>query len=87
MKLLVLSDLHLAHLPFPAMHNGSRIDAQADVAVLAGDIDDGVVSLRWAATAKVSLLISMGGLPPLTLADRCWAPLPSRFTSDHWVPK
>ena len=48
MKLLVLSDLHLAHLPFPAMHNGMRIDAQADVVVLAGDIDDGVAGLRWA---------------------------------------
>ena len=48
MKLQVLSDLHLAHLPLPAMHNGSHIDAQADVVVLAGDIDDGVVGLRWA---------------------------------------
>ncbi len=48
MKILVLSDLHLAHLSFPAVHAGERIDAQADVVVLAGDIDDGVGGFRWA---------------------------------------
>ncbi len=30
MKLLVLSDLHLAHLAFSAVHEGRRIDEQAD---------------------------------------------------------
>ena len=48
MKILVLSDLHLAHLNFPAVHAGKRIDAQADVVVLAGDIDDGAGGFRWA---------------------------------------
>jgi predicted phosphodiesterase len=48
MKLLVLSDLHLAHLSFSALHEGRRIDEHADVVVLAGDIDDGVGGFRWA---------------------------------------
>lgn len=48
MNILVLSDLHLAHLSFPAVHDGERIDAQADVVVLAGDIDDGAGGFRWA---------------------------------------
>ena len=48
MKILVLSDLYLAHLHFLAEHAGERIDAQADVVVLAGDIDDGASGFRWA---------------------------------------
>lgn len=48
MKLLVLSDLHLAHLSFSAVHEGRRIDEEADIVVLAGDIDDGVGGFRWA---------------------------------------
>lgn len=48
MKILVLSDLHLAHLSFSAVHEGQRIDEHADVVVLAGDIDDGVGGFRWA---------------------------------------
>ena len=48
MKILVLSDLHLAHLAFSALHEGRRIDEEADVVVLAGDIDDGVCGFRWA---------------------------------------
>lgn len=48
MKILVLSDLHLAHLSFSAVHEGRRIDEDADVVVLAGDIDDGVGGFRWA---------------------------------------
>jgi 3',5'-cyclic AMP phosphodiesterase CpdA len=48
MKILVLSDLHLAHARFLAIHAGERIYAQADVVVLAGDIDDGVGGFRWA---------------------------------------
>lgn len=48
MKLLVLSDLHLAHLSFSAVHAGHRVDDEADVVVLAGDIDDGVAGFRWA---------------------------------------
>jgi hypothetical protein len=31
MKILVLSDLHLAHLSFSALHEGRRIDEHADV--------------------------------------------------------
>ncbi len=42
MKILVLSDLHLGQISFSAIHEGRRIDKDADVVVLAGDIDDGV---------------------------------------------
>lgn len=48
MKILVLSDLHLSHRPFPVVMDGSRIDVHADVVVLAGDIDDGLGGFRWA---------------------------------------
>ena len=37
MKILVQPDLHLTHHPFSAVHEGQRIDEQADVVVLAGD--------------------------------------------------
>jgi hypothetical protein len=43
MKILVLSDLHLSHSHYSAVQHGARVDAQADVVVLAGDIDDGWV--------------------------------------------
>lgn len=48
MKILVLSDLHLTHMPFFAVQDDVRIDANADVVVLAGDIDEGVGGFRWA---------------------------------------
>ena len=48
MKLLVLSDLHLAHSPFDVVEDGQRIDRIADVVVLAGDIDDGINGFHWA---------------------------------------
>lgn len=48
MKLLVLSDLHLAHHSFSAVHDGHRVDEEANVVVLAGDINDGVAGFRWA---------------------------------------
>ena len=48
MKLLVLSDLHLAHHSFSAIQAGRRIDNEADVVVLAGDISEGVAGFRWA---------------------------------------
>lgn len=48
MKILVLSDLHLTHMPFSAVQDGVRIDAEVDVVVLAGDIDEGVGGFRWA---------------------------------------
>ena len=48
MKILVLSDLHLTHMPFFALHEGVRVDQEADVVVLAGDIDEGVGGFRWA---------------------------------------
>ena len=48
MKTLVLSDIHLSHHPLSAVQNGRRIDEQADVVVLAGDIDDGLGGFRWA---------------------------------------
>lgn len=50
LQLLVLSDLHLDHHALPLMGaDGRRIDAGADVVVLAGDIDEGLKGLRWAA--------------------------------------
>ena len=51
MKILVLSDLHLSHHSFPVVMDGVRMDAQADVVVLAGDIDDGLGGFRWAREA------------------------------------
>ena len=48
MKILVLSDIHLSHHHLSAVQNGRRIDEQADVVVLAGDIDDGLGGFRWA---------------------------------------
>jgi predicted phosphodiesterase len=40
MKIIVLSNLHLSSAsPFPAFKNGIRVDKNADVIVLAGDID------------------------------------------------
>lgn len=47
MKILVLSDLHLAHLSFSPVHDNKRIDDGADVVVLAGDIDNGVGGFCW----------------------------------------
>ncbi len=50
LSLLVLSDLHLDHHAFPLVRvDGRRIDAGADVVVLAGDINEGLKGLRWAA--------------------------------------
>ncbi len=48
MKILILSDLHLGHHTFQTDVDGKRIDADADVVVLAGDIDDGLGGIRWA---------------------------------------
>lgn len=48
MQILVLSDLHLDHQPFPLLQGGRRVDEQADVVVLAGDIDEGVAGFNWA---------------------------------------
>jgi len=49
MKILVLSDLHLErfHLDGP-LPNGRLIDADADVVVLAGDIDSSADGIYWA---------------------------------------
>jgi hypothetical protein len=46
MKLLLLSDLHLEFAPFTP---DPQATAEADVVVLAGDIDKGVNGIRWAA--------------------------------------
>ena len=48
MKILILSDIHLSHRPFPVVIGEKRIDEQADVVVLAGDIDDGLGGFQWA---------------------------------------
>lgn len=48
MKLLVLSDLHNDILPMKPDVGGRRIDADADVVVLAGDIHEGVQAPIWA---------------------------------------
>lgn len=39
-KILVLSDLHLAHSSFDVVQDGQRIDQNADVVVVAGDIGE-----------------------------------------------
>lgn len=51
MKILVLSDLHIDIGPFPVVYDGRRIDAEADVVVLAGDIHEGVHAPMWAREA------------------------------------
>src|ERR1035437_3656598 len=48
MKILVLSDLHLAHLAFSAVHEAQRIDEHVVVFVRAGDIDGVVGGFRGA---------------------------------------
>ena len=47
-KILILSDIHLSHQHFSAVHEGQRIDANADVIVLAGDLTEGSGGFRWA---------------------------------------
>lgn len=48
MKLLIMSDLHNDMGSLPVEVDGRRIDEQADVIVLAGDIHEGVHSPMWA---------------------------------------
>jgi predicted phosphodiesterase len=48
MKALILSDLHIEFAPFDPAPHGERVDAQADVVVLAGDIHVGTRGLVWA---------------------------------------
>ncbi|WP_050797409.1 metallophosphoesterase [Hylemonella gracilis] len=47
-KLLILSDLHNDIQPMRAEVDGRRIDVDADVVVLAGDIHEGVQAPIWA---------------------------------------
>jgi Icc-related predicted phosphoesterase len=48
-KLLIYSDLHLDANHFsPILEDGTRVDANADVVVLAGDINEGTRGMRWA---------------------------------------
>jgi Icc-related predicted phosphoesterase len=51
MKILLLSDLHIDIGPMSPEVNGRRIDADADVVVLAGDIHEGVQAPIWARQA------------------------------------
>jgi Icc-related predicted phosphoesterase len=51
MKLLILSDLHNDISSMPTEIDGRRIDSEADVVVLAGDIHEGVQSPMWAREA------------------------------------
>lgn len=49
MRLLIYSDLHLDQRGFkPLLADGTRADVNADVVVLAGDIDEGTRGFRWA---------------------------------------
>lgn len=50
-KLLVLSDLHIDIWNMDPVVDGRRIDSDADVVVLAGDIHEGVHAPRWARQA------------------------------------
>lgn len=47
MKLLILSDLHIEREPFYPVDAEGRIDDEADVVVLAGDIHEGTAGIRW----------------------------------------
>lgn len=47
-KLLILSDLHLGFGDLDMEINGKRIDADADIVVLAGDIGESKMCLFWA---------------------------------------
>ena len=51
MKILILSDLHTEFQDFEPVFpdGGGRVDAEADVVVLAGDIGVGVHGIEWAA--------------------------------------
>jgi len=54
MKILILSDLHTEYQDFDpvfrdGVRDGARIDAEADVVVLAGDIGSGTKGIKWAA--------------------------------------
>ncbi len=51
MKLLILSDLHNDISAMDPVVDGRRIDADADVVVLAGDIHEGVQAPMWARQA------------------------------------
>lgn len=51
MKALILSDLHIDMAEMPVVVDGRRIDAEADVVVLAGDIEEGLRSPNWARQA------------------------------------
>ena len=48
MKILILSDLHIEREPFYPADLEGRIDDDADVVVLAGDIHEGTAGIRWA---------------------------------------
>ncbi|MES2950485.1 MAG: metallophosphoesterase [Pseudomonadota bacterium] len=48
MKILILSDLHIEREPFYPVDLEGRIDDDADVVVLAGDIHEGTAGIRWA---------------------------------------
>jgi Icc-related predicted phosphoesterase len=49
MRLLIYSDLHLDANSFnPVLPDGSRVDDNADLVILAGDIDEGSRGVRWA---------------------------------------
>jgi len=50
-KLLILSDLHNDIWPMDPVLDGRRIDREADVVVLAGDIHEGVQAPMWARQA------------------------------------
>ena len=51
MKILVMSDLHLETDPLPFFRAGRHPGDEADVVILAGDIDEGTFGLRWARTS------------------------------------
>jgi Calcineurin-like phosphoesterase len=50
MKILVMSDLHLDTGPLGLIKGGRQPGDDADVVILAGDIDEGTFGLRWART-------------------------------------
>lgn len=51
MKNLVISDIHLDTGPLHLIKAGRHPVDEADVVILAGDIDEGMFGLRWARTS------------------------------------
>lgn len=82
MKLLILSDLHNDMDEMSVVVDGRRIDADVDVVVLAGDIEEGLRSPEWARRAfpNKEIILVAGNHE---FYGRYWNRKPKR-QSKHW---